>query len=94
MAKRRELKKDVDYLVTEVVSDCYTYMLLNGDKNRDKAVEIIESILKMRNEVIRKINTPGKKDAKANRAYFKELHREILEGVDSCFTKLSELTKE
>jgi hypothetical protein len=52
MANKRNLKKDVDFLVSEVVSDCYTFMLINGDKNRDKALSIIEGMLEKRNELI------------------------------------------
>ncbi|MGD9977758.1 MAG: hypothetical protein AB7S54_07470 [Bacteroidales bacterium] len=94
MANRRNLKKDVDFLVNEVVSDCYTYMLLNGDKNRDKALSIIESMIGKRNELITRINNPEKKDdPKAVKVHYKSIQNDLLAAVDGCFTQLSEITK-
>ncbi|MCB8964508.1 MAG: hypothetical protein H6536_05670 [Bacteroidales bacterium] len=94
MANKRNLKKDVDFLVSEVVSDCYTYMLLNGDKNRDKALSIIESMLEKRNQLVTRINNPEKKDdAKAIKAHYNAIQQDLMTAVDDCFTKLSEITK-
>ncbi len=94
MANRRNLKKDVDFLVSEVVSDCYTFMLLNGEKNRDKALSIIESILEKRNELVTRINNPEKDaDSKAIKAHYKAIQQDMMVVVDDCFTKLSEITK-
>ncbi len=67
MANKRDLKKDIDYLVGEVISDCYTYMLINGEKKRDDAIAIIESILEKRNDLIHRIKHPAKKDDRKSR---------------------------
>ncbi|BDX38786.1 hypothetical protein CYCD_21410 [Tenuifilaceae bacterium CYCD] len=94
MANKRNLKKDVDFLVSEVVSDCYTFMLINGDKNRDKALSIIEGMLEKRNELITRINNPeNKEDSKAVKAHYKAIQQDLMVAVDDCFTKLSEITK-
>lgn len=94
MANKRNLKKDVDFLVSEVVSDCYTFMLINGDKNRDKALSIIEGMLEKRNELITRINNPeNKEDSKAIKAHYKAIQQDLMIAVDDCFTKLSEITK-
>jgi len=94
MANKKNLKKDVDFLVSEVVSDCYTFMLIHGDKNQDKAFAIIETILEKRNELITRINNPeNKHDAKAVKAHYKAIQEDLMVAVDDCFTKLSEITK-
>jgi hypothetical protein len=94
MANKRNLKKDVDFLVSEVVSDCYTFMLINGDKNRDEALSIIETMLEKRNEFMTRINNPeNKDDAKAVKAHYKSIQQDLMVAVDGCFTKLSEITK-
>ncbi|HPD96101.1 MAG: hypothetical protein H6537_10115 [Bacteroidales bacterium] len=94
MAKRRVLKKDVDFLVSEVVSDCYTFMMFNGDKSHDEAIKVIESALDKRNEAYKKISSRVKhENPKEVKKYYKQIQQEFLEGVDECFTKLSELTK-
>jgi len=94
MASKRELKKDIDYLVGEVISDCYTYMLINGDKKRDDAIAIIESILEKRNELIHRVKHPAKKDdSKAVKEHYREIQKDALKAIDESFSKLSELTK-
>ncbi|HDP75309.1 MAG TPA: hypothetical protein ENN49_05480 [Bacteroidales bacterium] len=94
MASKRELKKDIDYLVGEVISDCYTYMLINGQKKRDDVIAIIESILEKRNELIHRIKHPDQKnDRKAVKAHYREIQHDVLKAIDEHFTKLSELTK-
>jgi precorrin-2 methylase len=94
MASKRELKKDIDYLVGEVISDCYTYMVINGQKKRDDAIAIIESIIEKRNELIHRIKHPAQKnDRKAVKAHYREIQHDILKSIDEHFTKLSELTK-
>lgn len=60
MANKRFIKKDIDFLVGEVISDCYTFMYLNGDKNKEQVVGIMEGIVEKRNELIDKVNRPAK----------------------------------
>ncbi|QKG79647.1 hypothetical protein [Tenuifilum thalassicum] len=94
MASRRNLKKDIDYLMSEVISDCYTYMLIHGEKKRDEAIAIIESILEKRNDLIHRIKHPeNKSDKKAVKAHYKAIHEDLLKAIDESFSKLSELTK-
>lgn len=94
MASKRNLKKDIDYLVSEVISDCYTYMLIHGDKKRDEAIAIIESILEKRYDLTHRIKHPAKKDdRKAVKSHYREIQKDALKAIDESFTKLSELTK-
>lgn len=93
MAKKREIKKDIEYLVSEVVSDCYAYLYINGDKNRDKVIDIISKAVDKRNEMIQRINNPSKEhNSKQLKAYYKTIYNEMLESVDAAFTELSKLS--
>jgi hypothetical protein len=51
MASIRELKKDIDYLVFEVVSDCLIYANLHSDDNSQRISEIIEDAIDLRNDI-------------------------------------------
>lgn len=94
MASIRNIKKDIDYLVSEVISDCYTYLYLHGDKNREKVTGIIEEVVNKRNDFIQKASNPGKElDRKQTRKHFKTLYSDLFSMVDNSFTQLSELTK-
>ena len=94
MASIRNVKKDIDYLVSEVVSDCYTYMYLHGDKNKDKIFEIIENAVNKRNDFFQRVNNPGKdSDRKQKREHFRAIYSDLFSTADESFSKLSELTK-
>ena len=93
MANKREIKKDVDYLIGEVISDCYTYLLIHGDKNRDKVVEIIEAVIAKRNDFISRVNNSDKTfDTKQVKAHFKSINEDLLVAINDSFTSLSELS--
>jgi len=64
MASKRELKKDIDYLTYEVVADCYTYMHMYPEKNRDEVMQIINDTIAVRNDLIERVNHPDAKDDK------------------------------
>ncbi len=94
MANKRNLKKDVEFLINEVIGDCYTYMLLNGDKNREQVIGIVESVVDKRNELFHRINNPDPSaDRKKVRAYYKGIYNDLLACVDESFTQLSGLSK-
>lgn len=94
MANRRNLKKDINYLVNEVVSDCLAYMFIHPDKNKDKAINIIEETVAKRNELIAKVSQVKKeKDPKKVKKMFTQLKKEMFDSIDLSFQNLSKLTK-
>ena len=92
MANKREIKKDVDYLVGEVISDCYTYLMINGEKNRDNVIEIIGGIVEKRNDLIGRVNHDRNMDSKQIKSHYKAINVDLLAAVDNSFSKLSQLS--
>ncbi|MDR1984406.1 MAG: hypothetical protein LBQ28_06260 [Prevotellaceae bacterium] len=93
MAKLRNLKKDIDYLISEVLSDCYTLAYLYPDK-KEKAMEIINNAVGFRNEMFERTNNPdGKDNKKLVKTHYKNICKDLLTGVDDFFKQISELTK-
>ena len=88
MAKIRDLKNEVNYLIYEIIADCNTYMALHPE-NRDKTMELVEEAVVLRNRLIQKINHPEK----VSSLYFKKLKKELLEEADKIFEKLRKLIK-
>jgi phosphosulfolactate synthase (CoM biosynthesis protein A) len=86
MAKIRELKKEVNYLTFEVIEDCNTFISYHPDK-KDDAIKLIENAVKLRNELIKKINHP----AEVSNKYFKEIETSLITGADEIFEKLRKL---
>jgi hypothetical protein len=89
MASIRHIKKDIDYLVSEVVSDCCTFMYLYPEKKQEEALAIINEAIDLRNNLIERVNHP---EGKA-KVHYKAIFTDLLTGVDASFKKISELTK-
>jgi len=90
MASIRRLKKDIDFFVEEVISDCCSYMYVYPDKKREEAIQIIHEAIELRNKLFGEVNNPQDNPRKE---YYKAINNELLEGVDALFLKISGLTK-
>ncbi|MBO5407664.1 MAG: hypothetical protein IJN06_02460 [Bacteroidales bacterium] len=90
MANLRVFKKDVIFLINEVISDCWVYMYMNGEKNLDEAKKIVADAVELGDNIFEQINHYPKDEAKK---HFKALNQKLLEGVDALFVRLSALTK-
>ena len=93
MASVRELKKDIDYLVFEVISDCFTYSNIHSDNKSDELSTLISDAVEFRNDLIARVNNPdGKDNPKIVKAYYKSVAKDLLSGVDKLFERLSALS--
>jgi hypothetical protein len=90
MANLRVIKKDVIYLINEVISDCWVFMYLNNNEKTDEAKKIVADAIELGDNLFEQINHYPKDDAKR---HFKAVNAKLLEGVDALFVRLSELTK-
>ena len=90
MASIRELKKDIDYLIYEVISDCFVYSNIHPDNKTDELSVLISEAVEFRNELIARVNNPdGKDNPKIVKAYYKTVEKDLLTGVDKFFERLS-----
>ncbi len=93
MASVRELKKDIDYLVFEVISDCFTYSGLHPDNDSDELSVLISDAVNFRNDLIARVNNPdGKDNPKIVKAYYKSVEKDLITGVDKLFDRLSAIS--
>jgi hypothetical protein len=74
MASRRTLKKGVNNLAFDLISECYIYSFFHKDAKNEKINAVMQDILKIRNELVNKINHPEfKEDPKKNRIFYKDI---------------------
>jgi len=93
MASIRELKKDIDYLVFEVISDCFVYSNVHPDNKTDELTALISDAVEFRNDLIVRVNNPDSKDnPKIVKAYYKAVQKDLLSGVDKLFERLSSIS--
>ena len=94
MASIRELKKDIDYLIFEVISDCFVYAGLHPDNKTDEVSGIISGAVSLRNELITRVNNPeGKGEPKVIKAHYQAIKNDLISGVDKLFDQLSSVSK-
>ena len=90
MANLRTIKKDVIYLINEVISDCWVFMYLNGDKNHEDAKNIITDAIALGDNLFEQINHFPKE---GTREHFKQVNAKLLTEVDALFKRISALAK-
>lgn len=96
MANLRNLKKDIDYLSMEVISDCWAFMYLFPDKKQEECNKIINDTIDLRNEMFHQVNHPVKDESnkcRPYRKYYTGLNKTLFEKIDALFVRISELNK-
>lgn len=90
MASVKDLKKDIDLVMSLALSDCF-YVLEYNEKVDEKAVMAIASeIMKMHRELRIRVNHPdGKENPKIVKKYYQSVISDLLSSVDDSLKKLS-----
>jgi hypothetical protein len=93
MASVRQLKKDIDNQLFEIISDCFLYVGLHPDKKAGDISEIIEDAVSLRNDLIARTNNPdGRDNPKIIKKHYQLIVADLNSGVDKLCTRLSGLT--
>lgn len=91
MASLRRIKKDIEYLVNEVVYDCYIALYFNQEK-KDEIFGVVEDVVALRNELIEMANHPAEKHNKSLvKKHYAFVRNELMERIDGLFEKLSDV---
>jgi len=95
MASIKSLKKDIDFLFFEVISDCFMFTSLHDGPKRAEVQDLIEEAVSARNEFIDRANHPdGKDNPVIVRTYYASLRKELFEKVDGYFERLSAISRQ
>jgi hypothetical protein len=93
MPSVRQLKKNIDNQLFEIISDCLLYEGVNPQKSTDEISSIIEDTVSLRNDLIARTNNPeGKDDPKTVRKHYQLILTDLSTGVDQMCTRLSSLS--
>lgn len=80
----RTIKKDVIFLVNELISDCRKIIELHPEKE-EEATKIASEAINLGDETFNKINHRPEGSA---RSYYKKLNESFLKSIDELFTEL------
>lgn len=91
MASRRKLKKTIQFVTSELITDIYFRCLMSKDIENEKIEALVVDIMALNNEFIMRANRPdGKENPKLVKAYFLKLFSDwklsmenIIKAIDS-----------
>ena len=95
MANIRDLKKDINNLCFEVISECAIFQYYSSSLFFENVQEIIEESVELRNELIFKVNHPPlTEDKKAVKAHYRSIVDELFEKTIALIERLNSLPDE
>ncbi len=88
MASIKNLKKDINYVLSDIIEECYVAQIISDDKKGAKAEKIIDEAIAVFDALIVKINTKNIKDKKK---HFKTINKELETKAQGLLNKLNKL---
>ena len=93
MASVKNLKKDIDFLMNEVVADCNLFVLAHPGKKYEEAETIITDTVELWNQLYERVNNPdGKDNPKLVKKHYKSIETDLLSESHKLFERISALS--
>lgn len=91
MASKRNLKKDIDYLITDVIMDCYACMEEHTEKSSSAYEEIINEVMVLKEVLLERINHFDAGVNGNSRNYFLGIKKDLITSITEAYDKLAKL---
>lgn len=88
MANKRDLKKDINYVLGDIIEAVYVWEYTNTDKDTKKSEAIIDEAIATFDTLIVKVNDRSVEDKKA---HFKAINAELEEKGRALIEKINKL---
>ncbi|SDS00131.1 hypothetical protein SAMN04515667_1180 [Formosa sp. Hel1_31_208] len=89
MANIRDLKKDINFVLGDIIEAVYVWEYNNTDKDPKKSEAIIDEAIETFDELIAKVND---KSVENKKAHFKMINNELEEKGRALIDKLNKLS--
>ncbi len=84
MASKKKLKKSINNLTYELISECLTFKHFHPEVEAEKINVVMHKIIQTRNDLVERINNPdGKDNAKINRQHYNSIQNDLSSLVDT-----------
>ena len=92
MASRQRLKKEIDYVVSDLILDCYTFINMRSKTENEDVLQIVQDTLTLRNSLRDQVNHSESKDVKQTvKNYFDNIAKVLIDTVEESYVKLGKL---
>ncbi len=88
MASIKNLKKDINYTLGDLIEECYVWELLNPKEDTKKSEAIIDEAIVTFDTLLDKLNAKGVENKKA---HFKAIKAELEAKADDLVSKINKL---
>ena len=88
MASIKNLKKDINYVLGDVIEECYAWQLLNPKADTKNVDAIIDEAIGTFDQLIEKINA---KDITDKKNHYKGISKELEEKASALLAKVNKL---
>ena len=92
MSSIRNLKKDIMFLTSELITECYIRQFAKNDINKHKLAELMVESIKFEQEFLNSTNHyRGKNNKQVAKSYFKKLRHDMYEKYIDILNKIEKL---
>lgn len=88
MASVKNLKKDINYVLGDIIEAVYVWELTNSDKDTKKSQAIIDEAIVVFDELVEKLN---QKDVENKKQHFKAINEELETRASQLIEKVNKL---
>ena len=81
MSSKRKLKKDVNYIAYELLTECFTLRHFHPGVDEKKFDKTVREVVNKRNELISRVNNPEGKEGENLKNYYNKIRAEMVELV-------------
>ncbi|WP_242085382.1 hypothetical protein [Aestuariivivens sediminis] len=89
MGNVRDLKKDINYVLGDIIEAVYIWEYENTDKDAKQSEAIIDEAIEIFDELIAKVNAKGIENPKA---HFKSINQELEARGNALIAKIGKLS--
>lgn len=94
MANKRKLKKEINFLAEELITNCFLSSAFINGSNDEKIDELIGRVLDMQGEFLSRVNNPnGTQNPKLVKNYYKALVADFDKCVGEILIELDNLNQ-
>ena len=92
MASRQRLKKEIDYVVSDLILDCFTFINMRAKTENEDVLQIVQESLNLRGDLINQVNHPeNKTETQSVKNYFDNIAKVLIDTVEENYVKLGKL---
>ncbi len=92
MASRQRLKKEIDYVVSDLILDCFTFINMRAKTENEDVLQIVQESLNLRGDLINQVNHPeNKTETQTVKNYFDNIAKVLIDTVEESYVKLGKL---